>query len=51
MGEGAKAEQERIRKALIDAEIEMQRGANDMAALREKLQVPQMCFFMCMWLW
>lgn len=37
--EASKAEQERIRRALIDAEIETQRGANDVVALRQQLQV------------
>lgn len=37
--EASKAEQERIRRALIDAEIETQRGANDVVALRQRLQV------------
>lgn len=39
VGEGAKAEAERLRKALIDAEIELQRASGEAAELRRQLQV------------
>ena len=41
--EAARADVERVRRALIDAEIEMQRGVNDTAALRQRLQVRMLC--------